>query len=300
MNIAEKLISALGQNNVFINEPMSKHTTFKIGGPADYFVTPDSVDGIKAAIDIARENNINYYIIGNGSNLLVQDKGYRGIIIQIFKNFSKITVENNVITCLGGALLSAVSKEALNHSLTGMEFASGIPGTIGGAVCMNAGAYGGEMKQIVAKSLVLKDGEIFEISNEESDFGYRHSRIMDEGMIVLEVTIRLEKGIQTEIKEQMAEYTRQRTTKQPLEYPSAGSTFKRPAGYFAGKLIDDCGLRGYTVGGAQVSEKHCGFVINKNNATANDVLTLMQNVNSTVMSKFGVPLEPEVRIIGEE
>jgi UDP-N-acetylmuramate dehydrogenase len=299
MNIADKFKEVLGFDAVLENEPMSKHTTFRIGGAADIFVTPDSIEKIKSAIALANENSLPYYIVGNGSNLLVKDNGYRGVIIQLYNRFNAVEVDGEYINAQCGVLLSGISKTALNNSLTGLEFASGIPGTLGGAVCMNAGAYGGEMKRIVESVTVLKDGEIKTLSNEECDFGYRHSRIMSEKMIVLEVKLKLEKGNADDIKAKMDELSVQRISKQPLEYPSAGSTFKRPEGYFAGKLIDDSGLRGYSVGGAQVSEKHCGFVVNKGGATAKDVITLMKNVNDIVKERFGVGLEPEVRIIGE-
>jgi UDP-N-acetylmuramate dehydrogenase len=299
MNIADKFRKTVGDDFVLENEPMSKHTTFRIGGVADVFVMPDSIEKIKSCIDIAKENNVPYYVVGNGSNLLVKDKGFRGVIIQLFTSFNAVEVNGNVIRSQCGAMLSGISRTALNNSLTGLEFASGIPGTLGGAVCMNAGAYGGEMKQIIKSVTVLKDGEVLTLSNEECDFSYRNSRIMREGMLVLEAEIELEKGNFDDIKAKMDELSQQRISKQPLEYPSAGSTFKRPEGYFAGKLIDDSGLRGYRVGGAQVSEKHCGFVVNRGGATAEDVLTLMEDVNRIVKEKFGVGLEPEVRIIGE-
>lgn len=299
MNIIDEYKKILGENNVKISEPMNKHTTFRIGGNADIFVTPESDEQILKSIEIAKENNIPYYIVGNGSNLLVKDNGFRGVIIQIYKKYSSISVCGNVIKAQAGALLSTVAKTALNNCLKGMECISGIPGTIGGAVCMNAGAYGGEIKDIVKKIKVIKDGIITEISHDEADFGYRRSRIMDEKMIVLEAEIHLEKGNADEIKSKMTELMEQRNAKQPVELPSAGSTFKRPEGYFAGKLIDDSGLRGYSVGQAQVSPKHCGFVVNNGGARAEDVLKLIDNVSDIVMDKFGVKLEPEVRIIGE-
>lgn len=299
----EKIITEyknlLGEKNVKLSEPMNKHTTFRIGGNADIFVTPESDEQILKAIEIAQRNNIPYYIVGNGSNLLVKDKGFRGVIIQIYKNFSRIEVNGNEIKVQAGALLSAVAKTALNNCLTGMECLSGIPGTIGGAVCMNAGAYGGEIKDIVTGVKVIKDNKIITITNEEAGFGYRHSNIMSDKMIVLEAYISLEKGDSGAIRTKMSELMEQRNSKQPVELPSAGSTFKRPEGYFAGKLIDDSGLRGYSVGAAQVSPKHCGFIVNNGGATADDVLTLINNVSDVVMDKFGVRLEPEVRIIGE-
>lgn len=299
MNIVDDLIKIVGSENVLQNEPMSKHTTFRIGGNADVFVTPNTTESLEAIISYVTNNNIPYYVIGNGSNLLVKDNGFRGVIIQLYKKFANIVVNDNVITAQAGALLSTVAKTALNNSLTGMECLSGIPGTIGGAVCMNAGAYGGEMKDIVVKTKVIHNGKIETISNNDSDFGYRKSKIMSENMIVVETVLSLKKGNKEEIQSKMSDLLTQRNSKQPVELPSAGSTFKRPEGYFAAKLIDDSGLRGYSVGKAQVSPKHCGFVVNNGGATAKDVLTLMHNVSSVVEDNFGVKLEPEVRIIGE-
>lgn len=298
-NIIEVLKKAIGENNVIENEPMSKHTTFRIGGNADIFVTPQSTEDIENVIKIAEKTNTPYYIIGNGSNLLVKDNGIRGIVIQIYKKYSDITVNGNEITVQSGALLSTVAKKAMENSLTGFEFASGIPGTIGGAVCMNAGAYGGEIKDVLVSCKVLKDGKVIELDNEQAGFEYRNSRIMAEKMIVLEAVLRLEKGNKEEILSKMKELNSQRNTKQPVECPSAGSTFKRPEGYFAAKLIDDSGLRGFSVGKAQVSPKHCGFVVNNGGATAQEVLELIEKVTEIVYDKFGVRLEPEVRIIGQ-
>lgn len=286
-------------SNVLFDEPMKKHTTFKIGGNADVFISPKNVDEVKKSVSICKEFDIPYYIIGNGSNLLVGDRGFRGVIIQIFKNMNNIEVSGNTIIAESGAFLTSVSKKALDNSLTGLEFAAGIPGTIGGGVCMNAGAYGGEMKDVVKKVTLLKDSEVVEFSNEDACFEYRNSKILKENMIVLSTELTLEKGNFDEIKEKMNGFNKSRVEKQPLEFPSAGSTFKRPVGYFAGKLIMDSGLRGYSVGGASVSEKHCGFVINKGGATAKDVITLIENVKNIVNDKFGVILEPEIRIIGE-
>lgn len=299
MNIAEDIRELAGNENVLVNEPMYRHTTFRIGGNADFFATPDTEEKIAALLKYAQENNIPFYVTGNGSNLLVRDNGFRGIIINIYKNFSDISVSENMLTARAGALLSAAARTALSHSLMGMECLSGIPGTIGGAVCMNAGAYGGEMKDIVVETRVINNGRIETISNAESDFGYRSSRIMRENMVVLGTVLRLERGDKKAIEARMKELMEMRNSKQPVEFPSAGSTFKRPEGYFAGKLIDDSGLRGYSVGGAQVSPKHCGFVVNNGGASADDVITLMRNVADTVYEKFGVRLEPEVRIIGE-
>lgn len=290
----------LGEDRVFTEEAMSQHTTFKIGGPADYFLMPDKGEDVGRIIKICKEKEIPYFILGNGSNLLVGDGGYRGAVIQIYRNMSSVTVEGNEITAQAGALLSAVAAAAKNASLTGFEFAGGIPGTIGGAVVMNAGAYGGEMKDVLTEVTVMNaEGDIFTLPTEELELGYRTSIIKTAGYIVLEAKIRLKEGDPEVIRETMKDLTIRRTTKQPLEYPSAGSTFKRPEGYFAGKLIMDSGLAGYQVGGAQVSEKHCGFVINAGDATARDVRTLMDNVRDIVYKKYGVTLEPEVKFLGE-
>lgn len=290
----------LGEDRVFTEEPMSQHTTFKIGGPADYFLTPERNGDIGRIVKICRRENIPYFILGNGSNLLVGDGGYRGAVIQIYRNMSEIKTEGTEITAQAGALLSAVAAAAKNASLTGFEFAGGIPGTIGGAAVMNAGAYGGEMKDVLLEVTVMDgEGEIFTIPAEKLELGYRTSIIKKAGYIVLEAKIRLKEGNLEAIRETMKDLTIRRTTKQPLEFPSAGSTFKRPEGYFAGKLIMDSGLAGYQVGGAQVSEKHCGFVINAGGATAKDVRTLMDNVRDIVYEKYGVTLEPEVKFLGD-
>ena len=298
--IRKMFCDLLGEDRVFTEEAMSQHTTFKIGGPADYFLMPDKGEDVGRVIKICKEKEIPYFILGNGSNLLVGDGGYRGAVIQIYRNMSSVTVEGNEITAQAGALLSAVAAAAKNASLTGFEFAGGIPGTIGGAVVMNAGAYGGEMKDVLTEVTVMNaEGEIFTLPTEELELGYRTSIIKTAGYIVLEAKIRLKEGDPEVIRETMKDLTIRRTTKQPLEYPSAGSTFKRPEGYFAGKLIMDSGLAGYQVGGAQVSEKHCGFVINAGGATARDVRTLMDNVRDIVYKKYGVTLEPEVKFLGE-
>ena len=298
--IRKMFCDLLGEDRVFTEEAMSQHTTFKIGGPADYFLMPDKGEDVGRVIKICKEKEIPYFILGNGSNLLVGDGGYRGAVIQIYRNMSSVTVEGNEITAQAGALLSAVAAAAKNASLTGFEFAGGIPGTIGGAGVMNAGAYGGEMKDVLTEVTVMNaEGDIFTLPTEELELGYRTSIIKTAGYIVLEAKIRLKEGDPEVIRETMKDLTIRRTTKQPLEYPSAGSTFKRPEGYFAGKLIMDSGLAGYQVGGAQVSEKHCGFVINAGDATARDVRTLMDNVRDIVYKKYGVTLEPEVKFLGE-
>ena len=296
----DKLKNVLNERYIYIGEPMKKHITFRVGGNADFFVTPATKEEVKDIIMLCKEEGMPYYILGNGSNLLVGDKGYRGVIIQIYKEMNTIEVKDEEIIVQAGALLSRVGATALEAELAGFEFAAGIPGTIGGAVVMNAGAYGGEMKDVLKSVTVLTpEGEEKVLYNEELELGYRTSIIAKKGYIVLEAVVSLEKGNREAIKARMDELKVQRTTKQPLEYPSAGSTFKRPEGYFAGKLIQDAGLRGFQVGGAQVSEKHCGFVINKENATAADVLEFMNQVSAIVKEKFGVELEPEVKRLGE-
>ena len=294
-----KLKNVITKGTVLTEEPMSRHTSFQIGGPAEIFVQPATGDEVRQAICLAKEEQIPFFVVGNGSNLLVSDDGFRGMIVQIGRNLQEISVEDNVIYAQAGALLSRVSKTALEHGLTGMEFAAGIPGSLGGAVAMNAGAYGGEMKDILTDAEVLTpDGEIKILSLEELDLSYRHSCIFDEDYIVLSVHLQLEQGDTTVIRNRMDELARARREKQPLEYPSAGSTFKRPEGYFAGALIQDAGLKGYTVGGAQVSEKHSGFVVNRGGATAEEVLFLIKQVQKKVKSRFGVTMEPEVRMVG--
>jgi len=288
------------ESRVYVDEPMKKHTTFRVGGPADYFVVPKTKEEVQNIVALCREFDMPYYVLGNGSNLLVGDKGYRGVIIQIYREMNHIQVEGDRVKVQAGALLSKIGSAAFEAGLTGFEFAAGIPGTMGGAVVMNAGAYGGEMKDVLFSVTVLTpEGEVLTLSNKELELGYRTSVVAKKNYIVLEATLALQKGEKDAIKARMDELRIQRTTKQPLEYPSAGSTFKRPEGYFAGKLIQDAGLRGFQVGGAQVSEKHCGFVINKEDATAADVLELMRQVSATVKEKFGVELEPEVKRLGE-
>lgn len=301
MGLHEELCGILGSENVLKEEPMKNHTTFRVGGPADWLVTPTEEEQIRDVVNLLRAEKVPYYVMGNGSNLLVGDKGYRGVIIQLGKNLSQIRMtEEGVLYAQAGALLSKIAAEAFAQSLTGFEFASGIPGTLGGAVMMNAGAYGGEMKHVLKDALALTaDGELRVLPVEQMALGYRTSIFAQNGDIVLSAQIRLQPGNPEEIRAYMDELKEKRMTKQPLEYPSAGSTFKRPEGYFAGKLIEDTGLRGFQVGGAQVSEKHCGFVINKGQATAADILSLIEQVSDRVEAKFGVRLEPEVKRIGE-
>ena len=300
LDFYNQLMNCIDKERVLADEPMKKHTTFRVGGNADYFVMPQNGEEVKNIVTLCKEAQMPYYILGNGSNLLVGDKGYRGVIIQIYKEMNGIEVEGDKVKAQAGALLSRVGTAALEAELTGFEFAAGIPGTVGGAVVMNAGAYGGEMKDIIANATVLtQDGDIITINKEDLELGYRTSVIAKKGYVVLEAEYQLQKGDKEVIRARMDELKLQRVTKQPLEYPSAGSTFKRPEGYFAGKLIQDAGLRGFRVGGAQVSEKHCGFVINKDQATAADIRELMQQVSDKVMQEFGVKLEPEVKTLGE-
>lgn len=295
----ETLQQIVGEENIRKNEPMSAHTTFRVGGPADIMVWPKG-EALAEVIRICKEQEVPYYIVGNGSNLLVGDGGIRGLVIAIGKGQDDISVDGEYVVAGAGALLSKTANVAAEHGLGGMEFAAGIPGTIGGAVVMNAGAYGGEMKDIIERVTVVdKSGNEKELTLEELELGYRTSCIPKNGYVVEKAVLRLAAADKAAIKARMDELKEMRVSKQPLEYPSAGSTFKRPEGYFAGKLIMDAGLRGYQVGGAQVSEKHCGFVINRGGATAADICKLMADVNAEVEKQFGVTLEPEVKRIGE-
>lgn len=295
----KQLYSMIPEEQIFCKEPMSRHTTFRVGGPADYFITPD-IEKAADVIALCRKEQMPYYVIGNGSNLLVGDQGIRGAVIALTKPASQITVAGKRLTAGAGALLSQAAHAAYEAGLGGLEFAAGIPGTVGGAVVMNAGAYGGEIKDVILQASVLtKEGGRKVLSRGELDLSYRHSCIPAHGMTVLEAEFELYERPQEEIKAVMDELKEKRTAKQPLEYPSAGSTFKRPQGYFAGKLVMDAGLAGYTVGGAQVSAKHCGFVINTGSATAADILTLIRNVQQKVKEQFGVALEIEVKCVGD-
>ncbi|MCD7746153.1 MAG: UDP-N-acetylmuramate dehydrogenase [Lachnospiraceae bacterium] len=283
-------------------ESMKKHTTFRIGGPADYFAAPTTVEGVCGVVRLCRRLGVPFYVIGNGSNLLVSDQGYRGVVLQLYKNFSELVVDqdSHLLSAASGAMLSVLAKRAMEAGLTGLEFASGIPGTLGGAVVMNAGAYGGEMKDVLVSVTVLTaEGEIREIPASELSLGYRRSVVPANGWIVLGAKLALKEGDPEQIRSRMEELKLQRVSKQPLDVPSAGSTFKRPEGYFAGKLIMDAGLKGYRVGDAQVSEKHCGFVVNRGEATAADVRKLIADVQERVKDRFGVTLEPEIKMIGE-
>ena len=299
--VYNELLDIVGKENIMMDEPMKKHVSFRVGGPADILVRPINEEQLKEILLYIKSEEIPYLIIGNGSNLLVRDGGIRGVVVELSDNFSDFKIDGNKIEIKAGALLSRIGNAALREELKGFEFASGIPGTFGGALAMNAGAYGGEIKDIVKTVKVMdKDGNILELSNEEMHFGYRRSTIVEKGYIALSAVVELEKGNYDDIKATMDDLRDRRTSKQPLNFASAGSTFKRPEGYFAGKLIQDSGLKGLSIGDAQVSEKHSGFVINRGNATAKELLDLMFAVKSTVNAKFGVMLEEEVKIVGED
>ena len=298
LEILQKL---LGTERVWAQEPMKKHTTFRVGGCARYLVEPKDALQLSAVVNACRAENMPYYVVGNGSNLLVSDSGYDGVIIHLFKNMSGIRTEGNHMILQAGALLVRAASTACREGLSGLEFASGIPGTVGGALVMNAGAYGGEMKDVVSRVTVLTpEGETREYTKEQMAFGYRRSRLTEEAGIVLETEFSLQPGRTEEIRARMEELKEKRVSRQPLEYASAGSTFKRPKGYFAGKLIEDAGLRGYRIGDAQVSEKHCGFVINRGNATASEIAEVIRQVQERVYAHSGVRLQTEVKLLGWE
>ena len=297
--IVTRLINITGKDNVRINEPMKNHTTFKIGGPAQYYVTPESVTQIQEVVSLCRDMNIPLHVIGNGSNILVGDDGVDGVVLALFNTFSDYEIKDNVITAQAGMSLIKLAVIALREGLTGLEFASGIPGSVGGAVYMNAGAYDGQMKDVVTSVTVLDEaGDIRILGRDELDMGYRTSTVAKHNMIVLQVIIELKAGNKEQIKDRMNQLSELRKQKQPLEYPSAGSTFKRPEGFFAGKLIADAGLKGYSIGGAAVSEKHAGFVVNMGGATAKDVVELTDYIKKRIIEQFGVTLELEIKKIG--
>lgn len=299
-NFIVDLKKILNEENIKIDEPMKNHTSFEVGGPADILITPENSDQVLDVIKMSKDKNIPYYIMGNGSNLLVKDGGIRGIVIKL-TNLNSIKVSENKVISGSGASLKDVSQSALDSRLTGFEFACGIPGSVGGAVTMNAGAYNGEISNVIESVKVIDDQTNIRILNlKELQLGYRMSSILKYGYTVLEVTFKLEKGDYDKIHNRIEDLNRRRTEKQPLEYPSAGSTFKRPEGHFAAKLIEDSKLKGISVGGAQVSEKHSGFIINKGNATAGDILNLINIVQKTVKEQFNIDLYTEVRIIGED
>jgi UDP-N-acetylmuramate dehydrogenase len=297
----QKIKERIPQDRIFLHTPMSEHTTLRIGGPADMLVRAQSAQEISFLVTYANEFRIPVMMLGNGSNLLVKDGGIRGLVINFGEEMAVISVEGTVLTAKAGASLAAVAKEAARHSLSGLCYACGIPGTVGGGVYMNAGAYGGELKEAIAEvEAVSEDGQIRTYTGDEMHFGYRHSRAQEEMLIITSVKFQLAPGDKEAILSDMKEFNRRRNEKQPMDVPSAGSTFKRPEGYFAGQLIDQAGLRGARVGGAQVSEKHAGFLVNTGNATAEDFLNLISLVQRTVQEKHGVWLTPEVRIVGED
>ncbi|XZH04449.1 UDP-N-acetylmuramate dehydrogenase [Clostridium perfringens] len=288
------------EEDITVDSPMSEHIYFRVGGPADILVTPVNEEQVVNTLKLCREYNVPYFILGNGSNILVKDGGISGVVIK-FNKLNKITTEGNCVTAQSGALLKDVSKAALENNLRGFEFACGIPGSIGGAVFMNAGAYDGEMAHVIKSARVIDENcNIKNLTKEELELGYRSSIVMKKGYVVIDATVELESGEYASIKDKIDDLTNRRESKQPLEYPSAGSTFKRPEGYFAGKLIQDSGLKGFSIGGAAVSEKHSGFVINKGGATAKDVLDVIAHVQKTVKENFDVELHTEVRIIGRD
>jgi UDP-N-acetylmuramate dehydrogenase len=299
-NISIKLSNILGAEDIAINEPMKNHTSFKVGGPTDILVSPNNYEQVVEVIKLCNEYKIPFYVIGKGSNLVVRDGGYKGVIVKLTK-LSNIAVNREMIVVQCGADLCRVSDAALENDLTGFEFACGIPGTVGGAVTMNAGAYNGEVSEVIYSALLVdKEGNLLNLDKEQLELGYRTSAVQKHSYTVLEVNFKLIKGDHEKIKNRIDELTRRREEKQPLEYPSAGSTFKRPEGHFTGQLIEECALKGYSIGGAEVSEKHAGFIINKGGASAKDVLSLIAYVQTTVKERFGVELQPEIRIIGEE
>ncbi|WP_408069901.1 UDP-N-acetylmuramate dehydrogenase [Butyrivibrio sp. JL13D10] len=305
LDLYDKLAEIVSAENIIKNEEMSRHTTFRVGGPADYFVKIDSKSRLCRVIGLFNEEGLtmqdNYYVLGNGSNLLVADSGYQGIIISLCGEFAECRLENSNVISAGAACLNvAVANLARDNALKGFEFAHGIPGSIGGALVMNAGAYGGEMKQVVSTVYAIdENGHEAVLDREDLEFGYRTSVFKKKKYVITGCLIELESGNRDEIQNLMDELKEKRVSKQPLEYPSAGSTFKRPEGYFAGKLIEDAGLRGYSVGGAQVSEKHCGFVINKGGASADDIFRLINDVKKKVIETSGVELSPEVILLGD-
>ena len=297
--VVEALQRYVPRDNIHLQEPMAGHTTFRIGGPADCFVQLEDEEQLRKVRRYLGLAGVPFFVLGNGSNLLVDDAGYKGVVLQIGQKMSQITVQGCHIIAKAGATLRQVANAALEHGLTGLEFASGIPGTVGGGVVMNAGAYGGEMGQVVTQVWVVsREGELMELDNDTMEFAYRNSVIRGSAFTVTQVTFCLERGDREAIRARMEELAARRREKQPLEYPSAGSTFKRPEGYFAGKLIMEAGFAGYRIGGAQVSEKHCGFVINTGDATARDVKMLISEIQARVKEQFRVELEPEVVFLG--
>lgn len=305
MDFYHKLSEAAGADHILKDEPMSAHTTFRIGGPADYFVVPEDAASLGRGVALCRAEGVDYFITGNGSNLLVGDGGYRGVVFHICHTMNDVAYEEKgtelLVEAGAGVMLSSLARQVSSKGYTGFEYATGIPGTLGGGVTMNAGAYGGEISDnLLWAELMDETGAVLRLERDRLKLSYRHSVMMEQPLVVLRAGFSFTKGDAMAITEKVAELSRSRKEKQPLEYPSAGSTFKRPEGYFAGKLIQDAGLMGYSIGGAMVSDKHAGFVVNKGGATAKDVLDLIKYVQDTVEEKFGVKLEPEVRLIGEQ
>lgn len=303
MNIQEiknKLHYYVDEDRVMEYEPMDLHTSFRCGGPADLFVSPENLAQFMSVIDTLKAEKVPYMVLGNGSNVLFTEKGYRGVVVKIGEGMDRVRFEGDIVFAEPGVSLAALAKMAAKEGRSGLEFACGIPGTLGGAVFMNAGAYGGEMKDVILSvSSINPYGIMKDRPCEACEFGYRHSVFMDKNEVILGVKLKLEEELRRRIEEKMKDFTARRNEKQPVNLPSAGSFFKRPEGYFAGKLVEDAGLKGLQVGGAQVSPLHAGFIVNTGNATADDVIDLMHVIQETVMDKFGVKLEPEVRIVGE-
>jgi UDP-N-acetylmuramate dehydrogenase len=305
MSNKEYTAALIKKNNtscdILFDEPMKKHTSFRVGGPVDVFVLPHDTKSLVNIIRICRNYGIPLFIMGNGTNLLVRDKGIRGVVVKTSENLKGYDIKDNIIKADAGMLLSTLSNIAMRKGLKGLEFTSGIPGTLGGAVAMNAGAYGGEIRNVVITSYCVdRNGEEIVLRGNMHEYGYRTSIILKEEYIVLNSEIMLEKGDTGQIKDKMDDLNKKRRKKQPLTQPSAGSTFKRPKGYYAGTLIEDCGLKGFRIGGAKVSEKHCGFIVNDKNASADDIINVISYIRNEVQKKYGVELEPEVKIIGEE
>lgn len=300
-NVLEQLNNVLNNDEIKLNEPLSKHTTYKIGGVADYFVMPTDIEKIKECIEIAKANNVPYFVLGRGSNVLASDEGYRGMIIHLGNNFSEIEIdeESNIITADAGASIIGVSSKAAQAGLTGLEFVCGVPGTVGGAVSMNAGCYGGEISDVLISAVILdEDGNIKKVTKEELKMDYRYSIILEKSIILLSASFKLEKGDSDEIKQRMNELNERRKKVQPLDKPNAGSVFKRPDGYFPGKLIEDAGFKGVKIGGAEVSTMHANFIVNNDNATAKDVMTLVKDIKAKVKEMEDVDLELELKLLG--
>ena len=297
--VAQRLLDVVGEDGVSLSEPLSEHTTFKIGGPADVFVAPDSIESAERAIAVCREEGVPFFVLGRGSDLLVSDDGYRGVIVALADGLTNVSVDGEEMTCQAGVTLKEASEMACELGLSGLEFACGIPGSVGGACFMNAGAYGGCTADVLQSvRALMPDGSVQTIPADELNLGYRQSRVKDDGLVVLSATFSLREDDPEDIRARMDDFTQRREDKQPLELASAGSTFKRPEGFFAGKLITDAGLKGYQVGDAAVSKKHAGFVVNLGNASAADVHAVIEHVQDEVDRQFGVRLEPEVRFLG--